>query len=504
MPPGITIVGLGPGGPDLWTGAAREALTSAHEVWLRTARHPGTETLRGDGTIQVHSFDAWYEEAPGFDTLYARIADHILKLGAREEGVVYAVPGHPMVGEATVARIRSQAQEAGLSVTVVPGLSFIEPTLAALGIDALDGMQIADAAHLAVLHHPPLDPDRPALIAQLYSRRQAAQVKLTLMSAYRDDHPLALVRAAGTEKEHVATCALFELDRQPIIDHLTTLYLPPVLPASGLPAFQETVAHLRAPDGCPWDQDQTHQSLRPYLLEECHEVLDALDAGDSDALSEELGDLLLQIVLHAQIAAETGDFQMGEIIHNVDAKIRRRHPHVFGSVTVNGVEDVLTNWEAIKRTERATKETDDGSETIQAAYESVLDGIPLSMPALARAQIISRKAVRVGFEWPNLDGVLDKLAEEAREVEEADTPEEREAEIGDLLFVTVNLARWLGIDAESALRATNKRFIRRFRLLERLARERDQELTDLDIYALDQLWEEAKRLEGHKSSEEEL
>jgi tetrapyrrole methylase family protein/MazG family protein len=498
MPPGITIVGLGPGGSDLWTEAARRTLTSAREIWLRTARHPGVETLRDGVGIQTHSFDTWYEEAPDFDALYARITDHILNLGTREEGVVYAVPGNPTVGEATVTRIRSLALEAGLPVTLIPGLSFIEPTLAALGVDALDGLQIADAAQLATMHHPALDPDRPALVAQLYDRRQAAQVKLTLMSAYPDSHPVTLVRSAGTDKEQVINCSLFELDRQPTIDHLTTLYLPPVLHASGLPAFQETVAHLRAPDGCPWDREQTHQSLRPYLLEECHEVLAALDAEDFVSLAEELGDLLLQIVLHAQIASETGEFQMADIIGKVNEKIRRRHPHVFGDVIVNGVEDVLTNWEAIKRAERGAPGAEGIPGEDQAPLESALAGIPLAMPALARAQMISRKAVRVGFEWPALDGVLEKLAEEACEVADAETPEEREAEIGDLLFVTVNLARWLGVEAESALRATNERFIRRFSTLERLARERGQEVTELDINALDMLWEKAKRMEQNE------
>lgn len=494
MPPGITIVGLGPGGSDLWTEAAHRTLTSAREVWLRTARHPGVETLRDGEATQTFSFDAWYEEAPDFELLYDRITRHVVNLGKREEGVVYAVPGSPTIGEATVGRIRLQAVEAGLPVTIVPGLSFIEPTLAALGIDALDGLQIADAAQLATMHHPPLNPDQPALIAQLYNRRQAAQVKLTLMAAYPDDHPVTLVRAAGTDNEQIINTSLFEIDRQPIIDHLTTLYLPPILHASGLPAFQETVAHLRAPDGCPWDREQTHQSLRPYLLEECHEVLAALDAEDLDELAEELGDLLLQIVLHTQIASETGEFQMADIIGMVDAKIRRRHPHVFGDVIVNGVEDVLTNWEAIKRAERATPGAESTPDEAQSTNESVLNGIPLAMPALARAQTISRKAVRVGFEWPDLDGVLKKLVEEAREVADAQTPEEREAEIGDLLFVTVNLARWLGVDAESALRATNERFMRRFSTLEQLARERDQELTKLDIDALDALWEDAKRI----------
>jgi tetrapyrrole methylase family protein/MazG family protein len=493
MPSGIIIVGLGPGGAELWTEAARKILTSGQEVWLRTARHPGVETLRAGGMPHIHSFDAWYEEASDFDSLYDRIAERIVTLGARKEGVVYAVPGNPMVGEATVPRIRSRADQAGLPVTLVAGLSFIEPTLATLGIDALDGLQIADAVQLAAMHHPPLDPDRPALIAQLYNRRQAAQVKLTLMNAYPDDHPVSLVRMAGTDRERVITCPLFELDRQPGIDHLTTVYLPPLPHASGMPAFQETVAHLRAPEGCPWDREQTHPSLRPYLLEESHEVLAALDTENPKALAEELGDLLLQIVLHAQIAAEAGEFQMADIIGQIDAKIRRRHPHVFGNVVVNGVEEVLTNWEAIKQAERAAHAQGD-ARSEKPSEESALDGVPPAMPALARAQAISQRAVRVGFEWPNVDGVLEKLSEEAGEVAAAQTPQEREAEVGDLLFIVVNLARWLGVDAESALRTTNERFIRRFRTMERLARERDQKLTELDINALDGLWEEAKNI----------
>jgi len=499
MPPGITIVGLGPGGPELWTEAARRVLSSAREVWLRTGRHPGAECLRENAEIRTHSFDSWYDDAPDFDSLYTRITEHIVTLGAREEGVVYVVPGSPSAGEATVAQIRCRAAEADLPVTIVPGLSFVEPTLTALGIDALDGLQIADAAQLALMHHPPLDPDRPALVAQLYNRQQAAQVKLTLMNAYPDDHRVALVHAAGTEKEQVITCSLFEVDRQPAIDHLTTLYLPPLSGTSGLPAFQETVAHLRAPDGCPWDREQTHQSLRPYLLEECHEVLAALDEDDPISLVEELGDLLLQIALHAQIAAEAGEFQMADIIAKIDAKLRRRHPHIFGDVVVNGVRDVITNWEAIKRAERTPNsvhnlELEGGSQLDDLPSASVLDGVSLTMPALARAQAISQRAVRVGFEWPDIGGVLEKLAEEAREVADAKSPEEREAEVGDLLFVVVNLARWLGVDAESALRMTNQRFAQRFRTLERLALERGQALADLDINALDLLWEEAKRL----------
>lgn len=487
MPPGITIVGLGPGGAHLWTEAARRVFAESQEIWLRTVRHPGVEELTNQTNLKIHSFDAWYDEAADFASLYERIARRVVELGQRTHGVVYAVPGHPSVGEATVALIRRMAQEAGLPVHIVPGLSFLEPVLTALGIDALDGLQIADADQLAALHHPPLDPDRPALVAQLYSRRQAAQVKITLMNSYPEDHPVTLVHAAGTERERVSTIPLYELDRQPGIDHLTTLYLPPLEGAAGLPALQETVAHLRAPDGCPWDREQTHLSLRPYLLEEAYEVLAALDAEDRAALIEELGDLLLQIVLHVQIAAEEGDFLMADVIRTIDAKLRRRHPHVFGEVAVSGVSEVLVNWEAIKRSERA----DAGDATPK---ESILDGVPLAMPALARAQAIAERVARVGFDWPDVQGVLEKIGEEARELAAAATPEARAAELGDLLTAVVNLARWLGVDAESALRTANDRFYRRFRMLEQLAAQRGLELNALDIHALDALWEEAKIL----------
>jgi len=493
VPPGITIVGLGPGGAHLWTEAARRVFAQSREIWLRTARHPGVEELTANPALKVHSFDAWYDEAADFASLYERIARRIIELGQREQGVVYAVPGHPSVGETTVSLIRRMAQEAGLPVHIVPGLSFLEPVLTALGVDALDGLQIVDADQLAILHHPPLNPDRPALVAQLYSRRQAAQVKLTLMNSYPETHLVTLVHAAGTERERIITIPLYELDRQPGIDHLTTLYLPPLAGAASLPALQETVAHLRAPDGCPWDREQTHLSLRPYLLEEAYEVLAALDAEDRRALIEELGDLLLQIVLHAQIAAEEGDFLMADVIRTIDAKLHRRHPHVFGAVTVSGVSEVLVNWEAIKRSERVHA-GDSAPEKAGAQPKSILDGVPPAMPALARAQAIAERVARVGFDWPDVQGVLEKIAEEARELAAAASPEARAAELGDLLTAVVNLARWLDVDAESALRAANDRFCRRFRMVEQLAAQRGLELSALDIHALDALWEEAKNL----------
>jgi tetrapyrrole methylase family protein / MazG family protein len=334
----IVIVGLGPGNPAQLTREAWEVLSQAGEVYVRTARHP---TLPGlPAGVVVHSFDDVYETEHEFEQVYAAIAERVLALGRRPEGVVYAVPGHPAIGEATVGLIRAEAANTGLPVRLVAGLSFVEPALAALGLDALPNLQIADALELAGRHHPPFQPDAPALVAQLYSAPIAGDVKLTLMNQYPDEHPVALVHSAGTPEERVEWRPLYKLDRSADIAHLTALFVPALPQASAFESLQETVAHLRAPEGCPWDREQTHQSLRANLLEETYEVLEAIDADDPEAMREEFGDLLLQVVLQSQIGLEAGEFTLAEVIAGIRAKLIRRHPHVFaeGGGTRRGLE----------------------------------------------------------------------------------------------------------------------------------------------------------------------
>jgi tetrapyrrole methylase family protein / MazG family protein len=243
------------------------------------------------------------------------------------------------------------------------------------------------------------------------------------------------------------------------------------------------IARLRAPDGCPWDREQTHASLRGNLLSECHEVLQALDEGDAGKLCEELGDLLLQIVLHAQIAKDDGEFEIGDVIRGISEKIVRRHPHVFGTGTARDAGEVMHNWETLKKAERE-------------AGASMLEGVPKSMPALGYAYEVQRRAARVGFDWPETAGVLDKLLEEVKEYREAENPEAREREFGDLLFTLVNLARREGTDPEAALRGANGRFFRRFTYMEELCQERGLDLAKLTLGEMDGLWEEAKRVTG--------
>ncbi len=341
---------------------------------------------------------------------------------------------------------------------------------------------MADALDLAARHHPGFQPDGPALIGQLYSGRLASDVKLTLMNQYPDDHPVTLIHAAGTDEERLEALPLFEIDRSPHIAHLTTLFVPPLPRASAFESFQETIAHLRAPDGCPWDREQTHQTLRTNLLEETYEVLAAIDADDPEAMREEFGDLLLQIVLHAQIAIEAGEFSLAEVVAGINAKITRRHPHVFGDVTVNGESEVLHNWESLKALERQ----DNGQPAA-----GVLGSVPPGLPALAQADTFQRRAARVGFDWPEVSGVIAKIHEEIAEVQSASAADQP-AEVGDLLFAVVNWARWLKVDPESSLREANARFARRFGVVEALAREQGRELRAMTIGELDALWERAK------------
>ncbi len=245
----------------------------------------------------------------------------------------------------------------------------------------------------------------------------------------------------------------------------------------------DIIAKLRAPDGCPWDRKQTHASLRENLLEECYEVLEALDEGDSGNLCAELGDLLMQVVLHTQIATEAGEFEVGDVVKSINNKLIHRHPHIFGSLEVKDAEEVALNWEALKQEER-------GRDT------SLLDSVPRQMPALGYSQEIQRRVAQVGFDWEDVDGVIDKLAEEVGEFKQADTEEQRGREFGDLLFTLANIARRLGVDLEAALREANKRFYRRFTYMEEVCHQRGLNLDKLSFDEQNALWEEAKKVEG--------
>ena len=481
--PGITLLGLGPGDPAKLTREAWEVLGSVGEIWLRTKQHPAVVDL--PVSLNIHSFDDLYESSDSFDAVYSAIVEKVLELGQQPEGVVYAVPGDPFLAEATCPEIAQRARTAGLPLKIVSGLSFLEPVFAALGLDPYPRLTLVDALELSQAHIPTFPPDKPVLVAQLYSRMVAAEVKMTLNTIYPDEHPVRLVHAAGTEDEIVESLPLYEIDRSDHIGLLTVLYIPPLGEGTSFEAFQEIIAHLRAPDGCPWDKEQTHQSLRAHLLEEAYEALAALDSGDPAKMTEEFGDLLLQIVLNAQIANEEGEFGMADVLKGIYDKIIRRHPHVFGEVQVDGVGGVLKNWEKLKADERLNSSEPE---------KGLLGGVPLALPALIQAQEYQDRAARVGFDWPEIEGVLEKIAEEIQEVRDAANEQELAGELGDLFFALVNLARWKKIDAESALRGTNSRFRQRFAYVEAGAKKQDRKVSDMTLDEMEALWQEAKKV----------
>lgn len=430
----ITIIGLGPGDPGLLTRTAWDVLETAEEVYLRTNRHPTVAAL--PSSLAIHSFDAIYQAAEDFAEVYRQIAAEIVALGSRPQGVLYAVPGDPTVGEATTWLIRRQAAQAGLSVRVIPGVSFVEPACWALELDPLerDGLQVLDAMVVAVSHTPPFDTSRPALLAQCYSRAVASDVKLTLLHSFPPDHPIAVLRSAGTAAEDLRRTPLYALDRSQDFDHLTTLYLPPISPHGAYSRLQEIVAHLRAPNGCPWDREQTMQTLRKDLLEETYELLEALDEDDNEKVAEELGDLTLIVAMIAQIASEEERFQWPAVMELICDKLIRRHPHVFGDVEVSGVEDVLANWAAIKEQEASVRSQVARSLGVEqrggGKKESILDSVPKALPALMLASKYQSRLARAGIEVDPADADPIALA----------------------LWKLVGEARGAGVDAETVLR----------------------------------------------------
>lgn len=354
----------------------------------------------------------------------------------------------------------------------------------AFKINPADGLTIHMASNLAQKHHPSFTPNQRLLISGIGDMGQGKELVDMLDQYYPSAFIVQGLKVIGNEIGHPVNICVSELANEIVQGKIDYLHVPPLGENTSFESFQEVVARLRAPDGCPWDREQTHLSLRPHLMEEAYEVLDAMDRSDSMALCEELGDLLLQIVLNAQIAHENGEFRMTDVLEGINSKIIRRHPHVFGELSVGGVDGVLKNWEKLKEIERAQNGEGD--------KKGLLDGVPKAIPALTQAQEYQDRAARVGFDWAEIEPVIAKVREELDEVLQAPDEEQRTGELGDLLFAVVNLARWYKVDAESMLRQTNARFARRFKHIEARSAEQGRKLTEMTLEEMDRFWEEAK------------
>ncbi|CAM3987370.1 nucleoside triphosphate pyrophosphohydrolase [Alkalicoccus chagannorensis] len=479
--PVIRIYGLGAGDLNQLPLGVYRALMQEEHVYVRTADHPVLEELKAEG-LNSHSFDTVYEQYDTFEEVYPVIAEKVMAAASEKGEAAYAVPGHPLTAEMTVQLLLRQPVA---DVEIIGGQSFLDAVFTSLQVDPNDGFQLLDGtaldpADIVMTQH--------VLISQVYDAVSAGNVKLSLMERYPDDYPVTVVTAAGSSAEQVVSIPLYELDQSVALSSLTAVYVPPVETPAYLyrdfSTLRDVIRTLRGPEGCPWDRKQTHESLKRYAVEEVYELLEAIDEEDDDHIVEELGDVLLQVMLHAQIGEDNGYFNTEDVIESVTEKMIRRHPHVFGDTAAEDAEDVLRNWEAIKQEEKQGSTRD-----------SLLDGIPASLPALLRAEKMQKKAAKAGFEWETEGPVWEKIQEEIQEWKEADQAGDEEAaaeELGDVLFSIVNAARTRKIDPEEALQQTNRKFLRRFRYIEEQLEKEGRRPEQETLEALDALWEEAK------------
>ncbi|MBC7087384.1 MAG: nucleoside triphosphate pyrophosphohydrolase [Tissierellales bacterium] len=482
----INVIGLGCGNIESLTLGAVEKIKSGNKNILRTKNHPTVEYFY-ENKVDFTSMDYIYETEDNFDDVYDKIVSALFYELEYNDEINYIVPGHPMVAEKTVSILLQRASLKSVEINIVPSESFIEPLLASLKIDPIDGIKIIDALELKTTH---IDINFNHIICQVYNMRVASEVKLILSEIYGDEYDVYLVHYAGVKgKELIEKIKVMEIDKSKNIGALTSLVVLKVdkekNPIYDFNDLVNIVAQLRSKDGCPWDRAQDHFTLRENLIEESYEVIEAIEEEDYDHLAEELGDLILQVLLHTQIAYENGYFTLIDVTSSLANKLITRHPHIFLKKTLVNTEKVVYNWNMIKY----------GSRSIDT-LSGRMENIP-RLPALLRSKKIQNLASEIGFDWIDIEGPIKKVLEEYNELLELIENGEKntlkyEDELGDLLFSVVNLARFLKVNPEIALHKATDKFISRFRVVEELAKEKDRNLLEMNIEELDELWDQAK------------
>ncbi|MBU3216925.1 nucleoside triphosphate pyrophosphohydrolase [Clostridium estertheticum] len=480
----IKVVGLGPGAIDSLTIGTLEILKNSKNIYLRTEKHPTVDYLK-TLCIEFETYDNRYEENNNFDDVYRSIAEDLVDKHKLYGDIIYGVPGHPLVAETSVKLLIELCAKNKIDIEISPAVSFIDAVIQSLKLDPIEGLKIIDAFDI---ENQVLDKRVGLLITQVYSLSIASDVKLALLEYYEADMEIYFVRAAGIKDlESTRKIYLYELDRQKDIDYLTSIYIPKKIDATkDFYDLIKVVDTLRDENGCAWDREQTHESLKKCLIEECYEVLEAIDEKDEDNIIEELGDVLLQVIFHAKIGKEEGYFNINDVIRGITNKMINRHPHIFKSLESKTTKQVLESWEIIKSKEKQFN-----------SYTEALKHVPKNLPGLMKAVKVQQKASKVGLDFECLEDAMEKVLEELGEIRDVYKGENRAKileEVGDLVFSTVNIARLLDIDPEVAVNYTIDKFINRFGYIEENARNKGLELNQMSLADMDKLWNKSKSL----------
>ncbi|MDW5299476.1 MAG: nucleoside triphosphate pyrophosphohydrolase [Sedimentibacter sp.] len=472
----VQIIGLGSGSKEDLTLKAHNALAEKIPTYVRTDRHPIIQELKKD--ICVNSFDDYFERYESFDEIYEKITERVVELSKQYKKINYCTAGSPYYGDIVTKKLLNEYKDE-INIIIIDGMSFLDKCIKLSGYSDYKSIAVLDCLEADEFS---FDVNFFNIITQVYDLEIASQLKLKLMEIYPDT---VNVLKIDVLEENVKEMPLFMIDQEKNYGFSTYFCILPIEISKNtvynVNNLCRIVKVLRGPDGCPWDMKQTHNSIRQNVIEEAYEVVDAIDNDDMDNLVEELGDLLLQVIFHAELGSEEGYFNINDVVTNVCNKMYSRHPHVFGSVKADNVDEALKSWESAKQKEKNLN-----------TYTDNLKNVPKALSTLSRSYKIQKRAAEVGFDWPDENGAILKVKEELFEfIEEynRDDFNKMEEEFGDLLFALVNFARFMKINPDIALNKTINKFINRFEYIEKHS---TKDLKQMTLKEMDELWEESK------------